>query len=105
MQRWVGLNDNALVGSLLEFFDQRRFARLERFGDFRIDAQREALRLKFGGHFSRFALDLVADRRDRLDHAGAGAVGARLAQHAFERLLGAFARDADQAEFVEGEGF
>ena len=105
MQRRVGLDDDALVRGLLELFDQRGFARLERLGDFRIDTQGEALRLEFGGHFSRLGLDLVADRRDRLDHAGAGAVGARLAQHSFERLLRAFARDADQTELVEREGF
>jgi len=104
MQRRVGLDDDALVRRLLELFDQRGFARLERLGDFRIDTQREALRFEFGGHFSRLGLNLVADCRDRLDHAGAGAVGARLAQDAFEGLLRAFARNADQAEFIEGEG-
>ena len=56
-----------------------------------------------GGHLARFGLDFVADRGDGLDHAGAGAIGAGLAEDAFERLLGAFARDADQAEFVEGQ--
>src|SRR3979490_740903 len=35
MQRWIGLNDDALVRGVLEFFDQRGFARLQRLGDLR----------------------------------------------------------------------
>ncbi len=53
--------------------------------------------------FFASCLDLVANRRDGLHHARARAIRARLAQHAFERLLGALARDVDQAEFVEGQ--
>src|SRR4029077_107371 len=55
------------------------------------------------GHLARFGLNFVAERGDGLDHAGASAVRARLAEHAFESLLGAFAGDADEAEFVEGQ--
>jgi hypothetical protein len=58
-----------------------------------------------GGHFSRFGLDFVAERGDGFDHARAGAIGAWLAQDAFQGLLGAFAGDADQAELVERERF
>ena len=105
MQRRIRLDDDALASGLLEFFDQGGFARLERLGDLWVDAQGEAARVHVSGHFSRFGLDFVADCGNRFDHAGAGAVGAWLAEHTFERLFGAFARDADQAEFVEGERF
>src|SRR6266852_386858 len=69
-------------------------------------AQREIRRFVVGGgdgHLARFRLNFVAERGDGLHHAGAGAVWAWLAEHALERLLGALARDADQAEFVEGQ--
>src|SRR6266852_1600761 len=69
-------------------------------------AQREIRRFVVGGgdgHLARFRLNFVAERGDGLHHAGAGAVRARLAEHAFERLLGALAGDADEAEFVEGQ--
>ena len=56
-----------------------------------------------GGHLARFGLDFVAKRGNGFDHAGASAIGAGLAENAFERLLGTFARDADEAELVEGE--
>jgi len=104
MQRGIRLNDDALARDLFEFFDQRGLARLEGFGDFGIDAQREALGVEVGGHFSRFGRDFVADRGNGFDHARAGAVRARLAQDALEGLLGALARDADEAELVEREG-
>src|SRR6266404_1401211 len=103
MQRRIGLNDDALARGLLELFDQRRLARLERLRNLWIDAEGEAARVHVGGHFSRFGLDFVADCGDRLDPAGSSAVGARLRQYAFQRLFRAFARDAHQAEFVEGE--
>jgi len=48
-------------------------------------------------------LNFVAERRDGLDHPGAGAIRARLAEDALQGLLGALARDADEAEFVEGQ--
>ena len=105
MQRRVRLDDDGLARGVLEFFDQRRLARLQRFGDFRVDAQGQVLRVQVGGHFVRFGLDFVANRGDGLDHARAGAVGAGLAEHAFEGLLGAFARDGDQAKFVEAQDF
>ena len=57
------------------------------------------------GHLAGFRLDFVAQRGDGFDHAGAGAIRAGLAEHAFEGLLGAFAGDAHEAEFVEGQRF
>ncbi len=57
------------------------------------------------GHFAGFGLDFVAERGDGFDHAGAGAIGARLAEHALESLLGAFASYAHEAKFVEAKGF
>ena len=57
-----------------------------------------------GGHLARFGLDFVAERGDGFHHAGAGAIGAGLAEHALESLLGALAGDADEAEFVEATG-
>src|SRR6267378_3974332 len=86
MQRRIGLNDDALARGLLELFDQRRLARLERLRNLWIDAEGEAARVHVGGHFSRFGLDFVADCGDGFDHAGSGAVRAWLAQYAFERL-------------------
>src|SRR5216684_3639352 len=69
-------------------------------------AQRGIWRFVVGGgdgHLARFGLNFVAERGDGLHHAGAGAVWAWLAEHALERLLGALAGDADEAEFVEGQ--
>jgi len=71
-----------------------------------MDAQRQVGALVVGGgHFAGFGLDFVAERRAGFDHAGTGAIGARLAEDALQGLLGAFSGDADQAELVEGEGF
>ena len=81
------------------------FARLERLGDFRMHAQREAAGVHVRSHLPRFGLDLVAERGDGLHHAGAGAIGAGLAERAFESLLGALAGDGDEAEFVEAQHF
>ena len=39
------------------------------------------------------------------DHAGAGAIGARLAKHALERLLGALARDATRPNSLKDSAF
>src|SRR6185295_7123172 len=71
----------------------------------RVDAQRDVLSVEVGGHFFGFGLNFVADRGNGFDHAGAGAVRAGLAQDAFQGLLGAFAGDAHQAEFVESQSF
>src|ERR1700688_1222510 len=57
------------------------------------------------GHFAGFRLDFVAQRGNGFDHAGAGAIRAGLAEHALKSLLGAFASDAHQAKFVEGQRF
>src|SRR5262245_19519679 len=57
-----------------------------------------------GSHLAGFVLDFIAQGRNGFDHAGSGAGRARLAEHAFERLFGALASDADQAKFVEGKG-
>ena len=46
VQGRVGLNNDALASSLLEFFDQRGFARLEGLSDLRVDAERQALRIQ-----------------------------------------------------------
>src|SRR6267378_3733865 len=108
MQRGVGLDNDVLVRGLLELVDQHGFARLQGFGDFGMHAQREIRRFVIGGgdgHLARFRLNFVAERGDGLYHTGAGAVRARLAEHALKRLCGAFARDADEAEFVEGQRF
>src|SRR5207244_13406574 len=102
----VGLDDDVFVRVLLAVVDEHGRAGLERFGNLRMHAKRNARAFRIGGgHLARLSLDFVAKRWRRLDHAGAGAVGARLAEDALERLLGALARDADQAEFVEGKGF
>lgn len=107
MERGVGLNDDVLMSVLLELINQHGFTGLERFGDFRMDAKRQVwiFVISGRGHFARFGLDFVAERRNGLDHAGAAARRARLAEHAFERLFGAFTRDANEAELVEGKRF
>ncbi len=95
-----------LVRGLLEFVDQHGLARLQRLGDFRMHAQRQIRRFVVRrGHLARFRLYFVAQRGDGLDHAGARAIRARLAQHALQRLLGALARDAHEAEFIKGKRF
>src|SRR5438445_7516682 len=104
VQRGVGLNDDVLVCGLLEFVDEHGLASLERFSDFRMHAQSKIRGIRVGSsHLARCVLDFVTQRRSEFPRAGAGARRARLAQHTFERLLGAFARDADEAEFVERE--
>ena len=104
MQRRIGLDDDGFARGVLEVFDQGGLARLQGLGDFRVDAQCEVLRVEVAGHFFGFGLNLVANRGDGFDHPGAGAVRAGLAQDAFQGLLRAFARDANEAEFVEREG-
>src|SRR4051812_4108013 len=95
MESGVGLNDYVFVGGLFEFINEHGLARLQRFGDFRVNAKRQVrIFVIRGGHFARFGLDFVAERRAGLHHAAAGAIGAGLAKHALERLLGAFASDA-----------
>src|SRR5260370_42659749 len=104
VERGVGLDDDVLVRGLLEFVDEHGLAGLQGFGDFRIHADREVRAFVLGGsHLARFGLDFVAERRDGLDHAGAGAIGAGLAEDARERLLCSLAGDANEAELVEGK--
>src|SRR6266480_3462141 len=104
VQGGVGLDDHVLMRGLLEFVDEHGLTGLQGFGDFRIHADREVRAFVIGGgHLARFGLDLVAERGDGLDHAGAGAIRAGLAEDALERLLGALAGDADETEFVEGK--
>jgi hypothetical protein len=104
VKRGVGLNDYVLVRGLLELINKHGLAGLERLGNFRMHAEREIRAFVVrGSHLPRFGLNLVAERRDGLDHARAGAIRAWLAENALERLLGALAGDADQAELVEGE--
>src|SRR5215813_7513740 len=106
MESGVGLNDDVLVRILLKFINQHGFARLERLGNFRMDAERQIGIVVVGdGHLARFGQNFVAERWNGLDHAGAAARGARLAEHPLERLFGALARNADKAELVEGERF
>src|SRR5215813_3745885 len=106
MESGVGLNDDVLVRILLKFINQHGFARLERLGNFRMDAERQSGIVVVGdGHLARFGQNFVAERWNGLDHAGAAARGARLAEHPLERLFGALARNADKAELVEGERF
>ena len=102
MEGGVGLDDDVLVRGLLEFVDEHGLTGLQGFGDFGVHADGKVWAFVIGGgHLARFRLDFVAQRRDGFDHSRAGARRARLAQHTFQRLFGAFARDADQAEFVE----
>src|SRR5215510_3969614 len=86
VQGGVGLDDDALARGLLELLDQGRLARLERLGDFGMDAQGQALGLEFRRHLASLGLNFVADRGDGLHHARPGAVGARLAENSLERL-------------------
>src|SRR5882762_3587549 len=104
VERGVGLDDDVFVRGLLELIDEHGLARLQSLGDFRVHAQREVRALVVGhGHLARFRLNFIAERGDGLDHARSGAVRAGLAEHALERLLGAFAGDADEAKLVERE--
>ncbi len=106
MQGGVGLDDDVLMRGLLEFVDEHGLAGLKSFGDFGIHADREVRAFVIGGgHLARFGLDFVAERGDGLDHARARAIRAGLAEHSFERLLGALAGDANEAELVEGKRF
>src|SRR5271168_2799296 len=84
VERRVAVDDDALFGPALEFFHQSGLARLERLGDFRMDAEREARAIQLRRHFARLRLRLVANGVDALDHAGAAAIDARLAEGAFE---------------------
>jgi hypothetical protein len=54
VQRGVGLNGGAPVGNLLGFLDHGGFARLQSFGDFRVNAQRKTRRVEIAGHLARF---------------------------------------------------
>src|SRR6266851_6156176 len=104
VKRGVGLDDDVLVRGLLEFVDEHGLAGLQSFRDFWIYADRKVRAFMIGGgHLPRFGLDFVAERRNGLDHAGASAVRAGLAEDALERLLGTLAGDADEAELVEGK--
>ncbi len=104
MEGGIGLDDDVLVRGLLEFVDEHGLTGLQGFGDFWIHADRKVRAFVIGGsHLARFGLDFVAERRDGLDHAGAGAIRARLAEDALKRLLGALASDADETELVEGQ--
>src|SRR5213082_2626141 len=101
MKGGVGLDNDVLVRGLLEFVDEHGLAGLQGFGDFRIHANGEIWTFVIGSrHLARFGLDFIAQRGDGLDHTGAGAIRARLAEDALESLLGALAGDADEAEFV-----
>src|SRR6266404_2396552 len=98
--------DVVFVRVLFEFVDEHGLAGLQGFGDFGIHTNREVRAFVVGGgHLARLGLDFVAERGDGLDHTGARAIRARLAEHALERLFGALARDANETEFVEGESF
>src|SRR5260370_14091677 len=101
----IGLNDDVLASVLFEFMSEHGLARRQGFGNLRMDAKGKVRAFVFwsDGHLARFGLNFVAERWDGLDHAGTGAIRARLAEHAFERLLGALAGDADETEFVEGK--
>src|SRR5713101_2259319 len=104
MEGGVGLDDDVFVRVLFEFVDEHGLAGLQGFGAFGIHTNREVRALVIGGgHLARLRLDFVAERGDGLDHTRAGAIRARLAEHALERLFGALARDADETEFVEGK--
>src|SRR6266849_1131118 len=107
MEGGVGLDDDVFVRVLLEFVDEHGLAGLEGFGDFRVHAEREVRAFMVGsGHLSRLGLNFVAERGNGLDHAGAGAIRARLAENALERLVGALfhvdeVNDNDAAEVAQ----
>src|SRR5260370_4733404 len=103
VQRGVGLDDYALARELLELFDEHGLARLQGFGDFRMDAQGQAGSLQVSGHLARFGLYFVTDRRYGLHHTRTRAVGTGLSKHPLERLLGALSSDVHQSEFIEGQ--
>src|SRR5271156_5293142 len=105
MQRGIGLDDDALLRPALQLFDQRSLSRFQRLRYFRMDAQRDAARTHLRRHLARFGLNFVAQRGNGFHHAGASAVGARLAQRAFQGLLGAFACDGHQTKFIEAQNF
>src|SRR4029077_17094788 len=70
-----------------------------------MNAERQAAGANFRGHLARFALNFVAQRGNGFHHARTRAIGARLAEGALERLLGALARDSDEPEFIEAQDF
>lgn len=104
MEGGVGLDDDVFVRGLLEFIHEHGLAGFQGFGDFGMNAKGKIRAFVIGGgHFARFRLNFVTEGWDGFDHAGTGAIRARLAENALESLLGAFARNANEAELVEGE--
>ncbi len=73
----------------------------ENLDGLRIDAQHHVFALEGLPHLAQLDVDLVADRRRALDHAGGLADGAGNREGPFERLLDALAGNGDQAKVVE----
>src|SRR5260370_15853755 len=86
LHRGAGLDDYALARELLELFDEHGLARLQGFGDFRMDAQGQAGSLQVSGHLARFGLYFVTYRRYGLHHTRTRAVGPGLSKRPLERL-------------------
>ena len=74
----IALDDDVLLGERFEFGDQIALARLQRFGDFRVDAQREDVAINSFGHLARFRQDFVAGGIDGPHPTGTGAILKRL---------------------------
>ena len=60
---WRRMDDDVLVRGLLEFVDQHGLARLQRFGDLRMDAHVRFGPVFRGSDLARFGLNFVAQRR------------------------------------------
>src|SRR5262245_56213224 len=98
MEMDVALDGDVLSNRVPQVLQHGAFLFLQRARNVRVHPQQQSMPVQIGSDLLHLAENLVADRRARLDHAGARAVGARLGEHALEALLHALARDDDQAE-------
>src|SRR5580765_941348 len=98
MEMDVSLYGDVLSNRRAQVLQHRALLFLQRPRDIGIHAQHDAMAVQIGADFLDLRENLIADRRARLDHAGARAVRARLGHYPFEALLHALARDDDEAE-------
>src|SRR4051812_24319814 len=98
MELDVGLHRDVLADRLPQVLQHGALFFLQRARDVRIHPQHQPVAVDVRPDLLHLVQDLVADRRARLDHAGAGAVRARLRQHALQALLDPLARDDHQPE-------
>src|SRR5437867_2145174 len=98
MELRVRLDGDVFADLLPEIADDGAFLFLQRARDVGVDAEEQAVAVQILGDLPDLAENLIADRRARLDDARAGAVRARLGEHALEALFDPLARDDDQAE-------